>query len=170
MLQTDVQAKLNQARKAGDKEAVILLSVILGDLSTLKARNNKEPTEEQVENVIRSLRNKNDDVLAGKDIDEEIKKQTDENRVKELQALKVSRLQDRSDTFEKLRRENAFFTTMLPTTLTVEEIKVILAEIRDDLLAAKAGAAVGVAMKFLKPKGLKVLGDDVKVAVEQLKQ
>lgn len=146
MLLTDLQAKMTQARKAGDKEALSLLSVILGDLSTLKARNNKDITEDQVENLIRGLRDKNNEtlaLLAGKG------READEIR---------------------LKTENAYLTSLLPTTLTVEEIKVALAEIKDDLLAAKAGAAVGVAMKFLKPKGLKVLGDDVKIAVEQLKQ
>lgn len=146
MLLADLQAKMTQARKAGDKEALSLLSVILGDLSTLKARNNKDVTEDQVENLIRGLRDKNNEtlaLLAGKG------READEIR---------------------LKTENAYLTSLLPTTLTVEEIKVALAEIKDDLLAAKAGAAVGVAMKFLKPKGLKVLGDDVKIAVEQLKQ
>lgn len=146
MLQSDLQAKLTQARKSGDKEALSLLSVILGDLSTLKARNNKDATEDQIENLIRGLRDKNNEtlgLLAGRG------READEVR---------------------LNKENVYLTSLLPTTLTVEEIKVALAEIQDQLMAAKGGAAVGLAMKFLKPKGLKVLGDDVKLAVEQLKQ
>lgn len=146
MLLTDLQTKMTQARKSGDRESLNILSVIIGDLSTLKARNNKDVTEDQIENLIRGLRDKNNEtltLLAGKS------READEVR---------------------LNKENAYLTSLLPITLTVEEIKVALAEIRDQLIAAKAGAAVGVAMKFLKPKGLKVLGDDVKIAVEQLKQ
>lgn len=143
---TDLQTKLNQARKAGDKEALGILQVVLGDLSTLKARNGKDVTEDQIENTIRGLRDKNNEtlvLLAGKG------READEVR---------------------LNKENAYLTTLLPTTLTVAEIKVALAEIKDQLVTAKGGAAVGIAMKYLKPKGLKVLGDDVKKAVEEMKQ
>lgn len=158
-----------QARKSGDKEALGLLSLILGDVATLKARTGKEVDENQIDNLIRSLFNKNSDVINGKDIDEEIAKVSgNDQRIQQLQELKKQRFQ--SDAVAKLQKENKFFSTLLPATLSIEEIKVVLAEISVDIKAAKnIGQATGVAMKFLKPKNLKVLGDDVKVAVEQMR-
>ena len=173
MLIDELKTKQIQARKSGDKEAVRLLSLVLGDVSTLKSRTGKDPDDSQIETLIRSLFNKNADVLAGKDIDDEIEKvKGNEQRVKELQTLKEQRLTDRSEAFDKLRKENDFFKTLLPATLTVEEIKTALlvigpAEIR---AAKSSGQATGVAMKILRAKGLKVLGDDVKMAVEDLRR
>jgi len=147
MLLTDLQTKLTQARKSGDKDSLNLLSVILGELSTLKARNGKEPTEEQVDNLIRSFRDKNNEtlaLLAGKG------READETR---------------------LNKENAYLSSLLPVTMTVEEIKTALAEQVTEVRSAKSsGQATGVAMKLLKSKGLKVLGDDVKMAVEDLRR
>ncbi len=142
----DLQTRLNQARKSGDKQAMSLLQVILGDISTLKARNNKEPSEDQVDGMIRSLRDKNNETLA-------------------LLAGK-----GREDDEVRLKNENTYLTSLLPTTLTVEQIVAELAEAADVKTAKNDGAAVGLAMKFLKPKGLKVLGDDVKKAVEQIRR
>jgi len=122
-----------------------LLQVILGEVSTQQARSGKELSDEQVENVIRGLVTKNDEslaLIAGKGMAQEA----------------------------GLREENVFLNSLLPTVLTVDEIKVALTDLTEQIKTAKNdGMATGLAMKFLKPKGLKVLGDDVKKAVEQLR-
>ena len=70
----------------------------------------------------------------------------------------------------KLTAENTFLQTLLPDTLLVEEIVAQLHEVADAVRAAKNdGQATGLAMKHLKPKGLRVLGDDVSAAVKKMR-
>jgi uncharacterized protein YqeY len=146
MLTDVLKEKLTEARKAGNKTQMSLLQVILGEVSTQQARSGKGLTDEQVEGVIRGLVTKNDEslaLIAGKGMAQE----------------------------PQLREENVFLNSLLPTVLTVDEIKTALADLTEQIKSAKNdGMATGLAMKFLKPKGLKVLGDDVKKAVEQLRQ
>jgi len=145
MLTATLKEKLTEARKASNKVQMSLLQVILGEVSTQQARSGKELSDEQVEGVIRGLVTKNDEsltLIAGKGMSQE----------------------------PGLREENIFLNSLLPTVLTVEEIKTALADLTEQIKSAKNdGMATGLAMKFLKPKGLKVLGDDVKKAVEQLR-
>ena len=134
---------LTQARKVGNHVHMAILQVILGEAATVKGRVGKDLTDEQVENIIRGMFDRNKETLA-------------------LIAGK------RDET--ALQQENVFLASLLPQTLTVEEIMATLAEITPEIKAApKEGAAVGVAMKFLKPKGVKALGDDVKVAVQRMR-
>ncbi len=144
-LTASLKEKLTLARKQGAKTEMMLLQVILGEVSTQQSRSGKELTDEQVENVVRGLVTKNNESLAaiaGKGYAQEV----------------------------GLVEENKYLSALLPQTLTVDEIKTALAEVSENLKAAKnAGMATGLAMKFLKTKGLKVLGDDVKVAVDQLR-
>src|SRR5689334_8754447 len=56
----DLQAKLREAMKSRDDLARDLLRVILGEVSTRRARTGKEPTEEEVQAIIRK-------VIAGND-------------------------------------------------------------------------------------------------------
>jgi hypothetical protein len=58
----------------------------------------------------------------------------------------------------------------LPKTLSVEEIAAQLGEVADAIKGAKNdGQATGVAMKHLKSKQLRVLGEDVSAAVKKLR-
>lgn len=65
---------------------------------------------------------------------------------------------------EKLLQENEILTAYLPNELNVEQI---YNYIKDIELGNNIGKAVGVAVKFIREKGLHANGKDVRMAVEQ---
>lgn len=146
LMQT-VRAKLTESRKAGRAVELSVLQVVLGEATMAEARSGKAPTDEEVEKIIRKTILGNQETMG----------------LMEQKGLI-------NDTYPKLKEENAFLQTLLPQTLGVAEIVAALAEVADGVRAAKNdGQATGVAMKHLKGKGLKVLGDDVSAAVRQVR-
>jgi uncharacterized protein YqeY len=144
----DLHAKLREAMKAKDDLAKDLLRVILGEVSTRRARAGKEPSEEEIHAIIRK-------VIAG----------NDETR-KEL----AQRGQGAHEAYGRLARENAYLETLLPQTLDRAAIHKELEPVAAELRGAKNdGQATGMAMKHLKQKGLAVLGEDVAAAVKELR-
>ena len=144
----DLQAKIHEAMKAHNDLARDLLRVILGEVSTRKARTGQEPRDEEIHAIIRSLITNNNETR------------------KELE----QRGQTSHEAHARLGRENAYLETLLPTTLDQAAILRELQPIAAELKAAKNdGQATGLAMKHLKPKGLAVLGEDVAAAVKQLR-
>jgi uncharacterized protein YqeY len=147
MLET-LKARLTAYRKAGASVEMGVLQVVLGDASTLEARSGKKATDDEVEKVIRKTLLGNQETLA----------------ILEQKGLSTS------DNYAKLKTENAVLQSLLPQTLSVDEIVGQLAEVGDAVKAAKNdGQATGVAMKHLKGKGLRVLGEDVTQAVKRLR-
>jgi uncharacterized protein YqeY len=144
----DLQAKLKEAMKAKDDLARDLLRVILGEVSTRRARTGKEPGDEEVHGIIRK-------VIAG----------NDETR-RELE----QRGQTAHEAYGRLARENAYLETLLPRRLDPAAIRTELVGIAADLKGARNdGQATGLAMKHLKQKGLAVQGEDVAAVVKQLR-
>jgi uncharacterized protein len=144
----DLQAKLQTAIKTRDDLARDLLRIIMGEVSTRKARTGKEPPDTEIHAIIRSMMTNNNETR------------------KELE----QRGQTTHDAYERLARENVYLDTMLPRTLDQAAILKELEPIAAELKAAKNdGQATGLAMKHLKPKGLVVLGEDVSAAVKQLR-
>ncbi len=147
MLDT-LKARLTEYRKKGAAVEMGALQVVLGDASTLEARSGKRPTDEEVEKLIRKTLLGNQETLA----------------ILEQKGLAAG------DNHAKLKAENAVLQSLLPQTLSVDEIVGQLAEVADAVRAAKNdGQATGVAMKHLKGKGLRVLGEDVTQAVKRLR-
>lgn len=141
-----LKAKLTECRRAGKPTEMAVLQVVLGDAGTAEARSGKKPTDDEVEKFIRKTMLANDETMA--------------------------LLLKRGDVaaHAKLVTENSLLKSLLPTTLSVAEIASELASIADTLKAAKGdGQATGAAMKHLKSKGLRVLGDDVAAAVKQVR-
>jgi uncharacterized protein len=147
MLDT-LRTKLTEARKAGQSLQMGSLQVILGDASMIEARSGKKATDEEIEKIIRKL-------VVG--------------NTETIDLLKQKGMGDNPE-IAKRTTENVFLTTLLPKSMSVEEIKAALAEVADAIKAAKSdGQATGVAMKHLKSKNLKVQGDDVSAAVRGLR-
>ncbi len=147
MLDT-LKAKLTAFRKSGSSVEMGVLQVVLGDASTLEARSGKKPTDDEVEKLIRKTMLGNQETLG----------------------ILRERNLTASDNFAKLTTENALLQTLLPQTLSVDEIVTHLAEVSDAIKAAKNdGQATGAAMKHLKGKGLRVLGEDVTQAVKRVR-
>ena len=144
----NLQAKLQEAVKARDDLARDLLRVIMGEVSTRKARTGKEPRDDEVHAIIRSMIASNSETR------------------KELE----QRGRTTHDAYGRLARENTYLETLLPKTLEQAAIRKELEAIAAELTAAKNdGQATGLAMKHLKQKGLAVLGEDVAAAVRQLR-
>jgi len=144
-----LRGKLTEARKAGKAQQMTLLQVLLGEASTAEARSGKKPTDEEMEKIIRKT-------AAG---------------VTETLDILQKRGMTSSPDFAKLTAENAYLATLLPKTMSVAEIKAQLAEVADGIKGAKSdGQATGLAMKHLKGKNLKVLGEDVSAAIRELRQ
>jgi uncharacterized protein YqeY len=143
-----LKGKLTECRKAGRPVEMGVLQVVLGDASMIEARGGKKATDEEVEKLIRKTMLGNQETL-------------DILREKGLAA---------GENAAKLAAENAYLAALLPQTLSVGEIVAALAEVAEAVKGAKNdGQATGVAMKHLKGKQLRVLGDDVSAAVKQVR-
>jgi uncharacterized protein YqeY len=144
----DLQAQLKEAMKARNELAKNLLRIVMGEVSTVKARTGKELADAEVHGIIRRI-------IAG----------NNETR-KELE----QRGQTSHEAYARLAQENSYLETLLPKTLDQAAIKKELESIAAELKAAKNdGQATGTAMKHLKQKGLAVLGEDVAAAVRQIR-
>src|SRR5437764_15355725 len=91
----ELQAKIQEAMKARDDLARDLLRVILGEVSTRKARTGKEPRDEEIHAIIRSVMANNQQTRA------------------ELE----QRGQTGHGAYARLAREHAYLETLLPRTL-----------------------------------------------------
>ena len=141
---SQLQIRLNAARKNKNENELRILQVVLGELATQKARVNKELNELQVENTIRGILNRNNETLG---------LMAGHNRIVEE---------------EKLRGENQYLQMLLPATLSLEEIKSILVKENIGVRSTNVGKDIGAAIKHFKQSGLKVLGEDVKRVIELL--
>ncbi len=147
MLET-LKEKLTECRRAGKSVEMGVLQVVLGDASMIEARTGKKASDEEIEKLIRKVLLGNQETLTI------------------LQQKGITG----SENVTKLTAENAFLTTLLPETLSADEIVTHLAAVADTVKGAKNdGQATGVAMKHLKGKQLKVLGDDVAAAVKKMR-
>jgi uncharacterized protein YqeY len=144
----DLQAKLREAMKAKDDLARDVLRVVLGEVSTRRARTGKDPTDEEVHGIVRKL------IAGNSETRQELEK----------------RGQTAHESYARLGRENAYLETLLPATLDRAAIRRELEPLADALKGAKNdGQATGLAMKHLKQKGLAVQGEDVAAAVKELR-
>jgi len=143
-----LKTRLIESRRAGNTVAMGVLQVVLGDASMIEARTGKKASDDEIEKLIRKT-------LLGN---------------QETMELLEQKGQKDSEMYGKLRSESDLLQSLLPKTLDVKEIVTALTEIADTLKTAKnEGQATGQAMKHLKSKGLRVLGEDVAVAVKQIR-
>ena len=144
----DLPAMLKEALKAKDDLARDLLRVIMGEVSTRRARTGQEPTDEEVYGIIRKL------VAANAETRQELEQ----------------RGQTGHEAYDRLGRENVYLERLLPKALDRAEVRRELAPIVHDLKGAKNdGQATGLAIKHLKQKGLAVPGEEVAAAVKELR-
>jgi uncharacterized protein YqeY len=143
-----LREKLTECRRAGKSVEMSVLQVVLGEASTAEARSGKKPTDEEMEKIIRKVMLGNQETLG----------------------ILEEKGMTSSPNHAKLTAENAFLQGLLPKTLSVAEIVAALADAADAIRGAKNdGQATGLAMKHLKGKQLKVLGEDVAAAVKQIR-
>ena len=146
----ELRKQLNQAVLTKNEALKSIIRVILGEASTLEARSNKPLTDEQVQSVVRKILLGNTETMG--------------------LMVKSNPENVNAPNYLSLASENAFLESLLPQTLTVEQIKTQLADAIEQIKAAKSdGMATGIANKILKEAQLTVLGGDVFTAVKQLR-
>lgn len=145
MLYESLRVKLTELRKANKPLEKSVLSVVIGDADTLGAKNNTTPTDDQVEKIIRKVIESNQETITA------LGCKNDEMRL-------------------TLTKENEYLSTLLPKTLSVEEISNYLEPVFNEIKIAKAdGAATGIASKYLKGLNIKALGGEVAKAVQKIR-
>ena len=126
-----------------DDAARSILRVALGDLQLAESRSAEAFTDQQAEGVIRKL----------------IKSNTETIEFTRDEAVA-----------ERLRHENQVLESLLPRTLSVEQIIAALEPVEAQIRGAgNDGQATGAAMKHLKSTDANVVGSDVAQAVRQMR-
>lgn len=143
MLKDEMKRRMLEAMKAKRSVEKDILRVALGEVQTIESRGGDDVSDEQIAKILRKLVKSNEESLAASD--DAAKRAT-------------------------LEKENAVLGSLLPKTLSPEEIVVALDPVKDAVLAAgNDGQATGVAMKHLKGAGATVEGKDVSAAVRSMR-
>ena len=143
MMIDQVKLRLVAAMKEKNEIAKNILRVALGELQMGEVRTARALTDEEARAVFRKLVKSNEETLA---------------------------LAGDGDSAAMLRAENAILLSLLPTTLSVDDIVATLVEQREAIRAAgNDGQATGIAMKHLKVAGAVVSGQDVAAAVKRMR-
>ncbi len=143
MLVDQIRARVTQAVKAKDEVSRDVLRLALGEIQTAEARANRPLQDAEVGAIVRKLVKSNEETLAAAGDGPQA---------------------------ATLRAEIAVLTSLLPKTLSVDELVDALASQRDAIRAAKNdGQATGVAMKHLKSTSATFDGSDVATAVKKLR-
>ena len=143
MLIDDIKKRFMQAMK--DKKTVEkeVLRVLIGEIQTAESRATSPFTDEEALNIVRKLVKSNQETLAA-----------------------TSNEADKGT----LTQELEILNSLLPASLSVEQIVAALAPVSDNIKAAgNDGQATGIAMKQLKASGAAVNGKDVSAAVKQIR-
>lgn len=143
MLAEEIKARMFAAMKAKNTVEKEILRVALGEIQTAEARGNAPMSDEAAGAILKKLVKSNQESLEAT-----------------------------TDAEQKgvLAQEIEILKSLLPRTLSVEQIVDALAAIADEIRGAKAdGPATGIAMKHLKQSGARVDGKDVALAVQRMR-
>lgn len=143
MLIEHIKKRIVTAMKAGNRHERDTLKVALGDMQTAENRDGKSLSDEQGHAVIKKVIKGNREMIA---------------LVKDPEVV------------TRLEAEIVILSSLLPQTLSVEQIVEQLTPVADAVRAAgNDGQATGVAMKHLKTGGHAVEGKTVAAAVRSLR-
>lgn len=139
----EIRKRITAAMREKDDLTRNILKVALGDLQAAESRQSTPLTPDQAAGVVRKIIKGNEETIG---------------------------LTKDAATIERLRKENAILESLLPQSLSVEEIVAALAPVEAQVRGAgNDGQATGVAMKHLKSTGATVTGADVATAVKRLR-
>jgi len=143
MLTDDIKSQVMQAMRDRDTHRRDLLKVVLGELQTAAARTGDALDDEQAQKIIRKI-------------------------VKSTQEM--IELSNRPEAVEQAKAELVMLESLLPKTMSVDQIVAALQPVADGVRSAgNDGQATGLAMKHLKSTGAAVEGKDVGAAVKQMR-
>jgi uncharacterized protein len=137
-----IKQQLNAARKAGEKEKLSILKVVVGELQTLQFSKGHAETISDEETI------------------KTIKKLIEGN----TQTIDLSPNNARNI---DLAKEIAILSTLLPKMATKEEIEAALKEATFTHVQSE-GQAIGLAIKYLKAQGIMAESKDVIEVVKEM--
>ncbi len=142
MITDDIKARMRAAMQAHDSVAKNILGLALGEIQTAEARANRALEDAEAVAVVRKLVKSNEETLAASS----------------------------GDAAATLRRENEVLATLLPQSMSEDDIVAALSPVADAIKAAgNPGQAMGVAMKHLKAAGASAQSADVQKAIARLR-
>jgi uncharacterized protein YqeY len=140
-----IKTRMRAAMQARDEVTRNILGLALGEIQTAEARANRALDEAEVTAVVRKLLKSNEETLALGGGGE-------------------------GESADALRKEIAVLSSLLPRSMSPDDIAAALAPVADAVRAAKSdGQAMGVAMKHLKASGANAEAADVQKAVAKLR-
>ena len=143
MLIDDIKKRFMQAMKDKNTIEKEVLRVLIGEIQTAESRATSPGTDEDALAIVRKLVKSNQETLAATT--------SEDDRATLTQELEI-------------------LNTLLPASLSVEQIVAALAPVSDAIKAAgNDGQATGVAMKQLKAAGAAVNGRVVSAGVKQIR-
>ncbi len=143
MLVDEIKKRIASAMKEKRDLEKEILRVALGEIQTIEARGQTTMGDEQALQVVRKLVKSNEETLS-----------VTQDPAKRRQ----------------LAEETEILRTLLPQSLSVEQIVAALAPVQTEIRSAKAdGPATGIAMKHLKSAGQTAEGKDVGAAVARIR-
>jgi uncharacterized protein YqeY len=143
MLADEIKTRMFAAMKAKNTVEKEILRVALGEIQTAGARSDKALGEDAVGAILKKLVKSNQESF-------DVSSDEEQKRV--------------------LAEEIEILNSLLPQTLSVEQIVEALSSVTDGIKGAKAdGPATGNAMKHLKQSGALVDGKNVALAVKQIR-
>lgn len=142
-LTNEIKTRMRAAMQARDEVTKNILGLAFGEIQTAEARANRALDDAEVTAIVRKLLKSNEETLA---------------------------LGGEGAGAAALRKEIAALASLLPTSLSPDEIIAALAPIAEAMRAAKNdGQAMGLAMKHLKAAGAAVESADVQRAVARVR-
>lgn len=141
MLAEKIKSQVAEAVKTRHVVRKNILRVVMGELSTIEGRTGKKSNDAETVKVIKKIVQSN----------QETQKYLDAG----------------SERYNILSEENGILESLLPKTLSVDEIVQILSTV--DVKTPKEGQAIGIAVKYLATNGHTAAGEDVAAAVRKIR-
>lgn len=147
MILEQIKAALPEAMKQDKKEVVKIYRLILGELQ----RSFKVPSHDEEVRILKLIIKNNNE------------------RMEYYRKVDVLTIEDQL-TLTDLTIENQIIETFLPKPLSIDKLRIIISEKKDNILSAKSdGQAIGIAMKYVKEKNLSVNNEDVKILISEMR-
>lgn len=144
-LLTKIRENLKDALLARDEGRKSILRVVIGDVQTQEAKQKKEVSDTDIIKIVQRIIKSNEETMAVMD--------------------------SANPSFAALKLENEILSVYLPKTMEEAEVRTLLEPLREDIKSAKAtGAAMGVAMKVLKPTGKAIENSVVSKVIEEMRR
>jgi hypothetical protein len=158
MLSQTIKNEMNAARKSGDKNKVIKLGTLLGDIQKSESTQGKPLDDSAVVKIVKKF-------IAG------VEETIGILKVKETQKEFEHESSEIMESIFDLMSEVRIYSQFLPSEMSLENLESLISEIVNEICPEKKASDMGKVMKALKEKTQKS-GDnyDGKIASEIVKR